>query len=202
MIKSFLYGVLDRPFLYRLTQHVFAPGAERFLVQEIQQATKELPMSGVILDIGCGPSSWLTRLGYNPVGLDICHQYSTAYHESGGAAITGSAMSLPCSDKTFNAVWSIGVLHHLPDDSAQLAIMEMMRVCRTGGFVVVLDAVVPVSPWLRPIAYFVRKLDRGAFVRNQRGVESLLFNRKVWSVRRFTYAYNGLEMVMAVYRKQ
>lgn len=202
MLKAFVYGLLERPLMYRLSQSVFAPGAERFLVRVLQQAVQELPMSGVLLDIGCGPSSWLGRIGFKPVGLDICHQYSIAFRNSGGPAITGSAINLPFPGQTFDAVWSIGVLHHLPDEVAQLAVGEMMRVCRKDGVVIILDAVMPIAPWLRPIAYYVRKLDRGRFMRSQQETEALLSGRNAWAVSRFTYAFNGLEMVMAVCRKQ
>lgn len=200
-MKTLLYGFLERPLCYRLSQLIFAPGAEYLLGQRLRQAAQALPMTGRMLDIGCGPSSWLWKLGARPVGLDICPQYSIAYHKAGEPAITGSALALPFNDNSFFGAWSIGVLHHLPDSAARLAVREMMRVCQPGGFIAVLDAVMPVSAWRRPVAYLVRRLDRGTFLRSQPAVEGLLSDRGQWSVIRFTYAVNGLEMVMCVYHK-
>ncbi len=201
MLKALLYGILERPWCYRLSQVIFAPGAEYLLGQRLRQATQVLPLSGRILDIGCGPSSWLWKLGAKPVGLDICPQYSVAYHKTGEPAMTGSALALPLSDNSFDGVWSIGVLHHLSENAARLAVQEMMRACRPGGYVAVLDAAMPVSPWRRPQAYLVRRLDRGTFMRSQLAFEGLLPDRGRWSISRFTYAVNGLEMVMGVFHK-
>lgn len=201
MLKDLLYGLLEHPLVYRLSQVVFAPGAEYLLGQRLRQESETLPLSGRILDIGCGPSSWLWKMDVNPVGLDICFQYSIAFHKTGAPALTGSAMDLPLSGNSFDGVWSIGVLHHLPADAARQAVLEMVRVCRPGGFVVVLDAVLPHSLWSRPLAYLVRRLDRGRFMRRQSELESLFPNREEWSVKRFTYALNGLEIAMCVCRK-
>lgn len=201
MLKALLYSVLARPWCYQLSQVIFAPGAEYLLGRRLRKAVQALPLSGAILDVGCGPSSWLWKVGGRPMGLDICPQYSAAYHKMGAPAITGSALALPLSDNSVDGVWSIGVLHHLPESAARLAVREMLRVCRPGGYVAVLDAAMPVSPWRRPMAYLVRRLDRGKFMRSQSAFEGVLPGRGQWSVDRFTYAANGLEMVMGVYQK-
>lgn len=202
MVKAYLYGMLERPFWYKFSQVVFGPGAERFLVKRLRQAAQTLPLSGKMLDVGCGPSSWLWRIGVKPIGVDICSQYSTAYHKTGEPAITGSALALPISDHSFDGVWSIGVLHHLPDSAARSVVLEMIRICRPGGFVAILDAVMPVSSWRRPVAFLVRRLDRGIFMRSQAALIKLLPEQQRWSISRFTYSLNGLEMLMVVYHKE
>lgn len=198
MLRQLLYGLLDHPAIYRLSQLIFAPGAERLLVRRLDRLTRQLSVNGCILDVGCGPSSWLRKLGGHPVGLDICQPYSAAYLKGGGMAVTGSAISLPFATSSFDGVWSIGVFHHLPDAMVRQAMAEMMRVCTPGGHVVVLDAVLPQS-WCRPIASLVRRLDRGKFMRNKAALENLLLDRPCWSVSRFTYTVNGLEMLCCVY---
>ncbi len=201
MLKELLYGLLEQPLFYRLSQMVFAPGAEYLLGQRLQQVAESLPLSGRLLDVGCGPSSWLWKVGAKPVGLDISPQYSITYHKGREPAITGSALDLPLCDDSFDGVWCIGVLHHLPTAAARQAVQEMLRVCRPGGFIAVLDAVLPISPWRRPLAYLVRRLDRGRYMRSQAEFEDLFPHREQWSVTRFTYSVNGLEMAMCVYRK-
>jgi len=154
-----------------------------------------------MLDVGCGPSSWLWKIDARPIGVDISFPYSQAYHQTDGTAVTGSATELPFTGNIFDSVWTIGVLHHLPDPEARQMILEMHRVCKPGGYIAVFDAVLPCSPWRRPLAYLVRKLDRGKFMRIQSELEALLPARFSWSVSRFTYAINGLEMLLCWNKK-
>ena len=200
MARQLLYGLLDRPAIYRLAQLVFAPGAEKLLVRRLDRLARQLSISGRILDVGCGPASWLRKVGGHPVGLDISLPYSLAYHKGGGTAVTGSAVNLPFASSSFDGVWSIGVFHHLPDAMVLQAMAEMLRVCAPGGQVVVLDAVLP-QPWRRPLASLVRRLDRGKFMRSQAAFEALLQDRPCWSASRFTYTVNGLEMLCCVYNR-
>lgn len=52
----------------------------------------------------------------------------------------GDATELPFLDESFDRVVSRLALHHLPDP--ELAIREMMRVCRSGGTITIVDMVV------------------------------------------------------------
>lgn len=191
--------LLEIPALYRLSQLLLAPGAEQLLHRRIQQLAAALPAAGSLLDVGCGPSSWLWKLGAHPVGLDLSHPYSAAFSRRQEPAVTGSALALPFADHTFEGVWNIGVLHHLPDDLARLAIQEMLRVRTPGGYVVILDAVLPHSPWTRSLATLIRRLDRGQFMRSQAQLAALLPELAKWSMRRYTYAATGLEMLESVF---
>ncbi len=197
----FLYRLLENPTIYKLSQILLGPGAERAITRKIISLQELLPVTKLTLDVGCGPSSWLRRVGGHPVGLDISFPYSVAYTTAGETAITGSATELPFADKSFDGIWSIGLLHHLPKNAARMAILEMCRVCKPGGYVAVFDAVLPLSPWRHPLAYLVRKLDRGKFMRTQAELETLLPVLSPWSVTRFTYAANGLEMLLCWNKK-
>ena len=195
---SFLYRLLEHPLCYRLSQAVFAPGSDLFLLRRLRRIMQEYRPYGRVLDVGCGPTSWLWKIGSHPVGLDISLPYSFAYQIGGGTAVNGSAVNLPFATSSFNAIWSIGVFHHLPDAMVRQAMAEMLRVCEPDGHIVILDAVLPQS-WHRPIASLIRRLDRGKFMRNQAALEALLQDRPSWSVSRFTYTVNGLEMLCCVY---
>jgi len=190
-----VYRLLERPWLYRLSQSLLAPGAEKSITYKIKGCIAKLPSAQRILDVGCGPSSWLWRVGVYPVGLDLSADYTKVFGRHGEPVITGSAAALPFPDGCFDGVWSIGLLHHLTDNVARQAVIEMLRVCRPGGYLVIFDAVLPEPAWKRPIAYALRKMDRGRYVRQQIHLTSLLSVDQPWTVERFEYASTGLELL-------
>lgn len=190
-------AILESPLVYAACQFVLAPGAEHSFTTRLRNAARELPPGDLILDVGCGPASWLFRIDLNPVGLDYSPKYIQTYCKTGHTGVVGSADQLPFASHCFSSVWTIGMLHHLTDDSVREAVQDMIRVCRKGGYVFILDAVLPRSKYRRPIAYVLRRLDRGSFVRSEDQFLSLL--REVapsfQAIERFTFALNGLEAV-------
>jgi ubiquinone/menaquinone biosynthesis C-methylase UbiE len=191
-----IYDILEQPWIYRLAQLLLAPGADRTLTRELASLLRSLPSSQRLLDIGCGPRSWLSHVGLHPVGADFSHQYIATFVRDGGPGVVASADWLPFAAGSFDGVWSIGVLHHLSDAQVRQAIDEMLRVCRPGGYVAVLDAVMPRHSLLRPLAALIRRMDRGRYVRQQQQFERLLPDRGRWVVERRPYSLNGLEIVV------
>jgi ubiquinone/menaquinone biosynthesis C-methylase UbiE len=197
-MRDQLYSILDRPWVYEFAQKLLAPGAEHALTRRIREMLGSLPPGDPLLDLGCGPKSWLSDLGLSPVGLDLSASYMNSYRNRGGAGIVATAANVPFRNESFAGVWSIGLLHHLPDDIAHAALTEAIRVCRPGGYVAILDAVVPRSVRERPLAAFIRRLDRGKFMRSEEAVRALLPGRDRWESTRFTFATTGLEMLACV----
>jgi ubiquinone/menaquinone biosynthesis C-methylase UbiE len=200
-MRDQLYSILDRPWVYGFAQKLLAPGAEYAVTRHIGEMLSALPPGDPLLDLGCGPKSWLTQLGLSPVGLDLNPSYMKSYRYLGGSGVVATAAKVPFRGGSFAGVWSIGLLHHLPEHTARAALFEAIRVCRPGGYVAVLDAVTPHSVRKRPLAAFIRRRDRGAFMRNEESVRSLLPNCGKWESTRFTYSATGLEMLACVLRK-
>jgi ubiquinone/menaquinone biosynthesis C-methylase UbiE len=196
-----MYKVLDNPLVYKAAQLILAPGAETLTLNNIRKLYAHLPPGGELLDVGCGPASWLFKLGLEPVGADINPTYMLKYSTNGAHGVVASADKLPFASHSFDGVWTIGMLHHLPDSAASQTVSEFLRVCKPGGYVVVVDAVMPQVTWKRPIAYVVRRMDRGRFVRRQAELEKLLPDRKKWLVRRWEYTYTGMEVLLCWLRK-
>jgi len=192
---NFLYRLLDIPFVYKLSQSLLAPGAHKFITSRINHLFDTLPAAKKLLDIGCGPASLLWQYGHFPVGLDLSHKYAVAYNKN-GMSVVGSSDQLPFADNSFQGIFSIGLLHHLPDSVAESTISEMCRI--SSGYVAILDAVFPKHPLLRPIAYIMRRMDRGEFVRRQDHMISLLPAKRKWVIDRFTYSYFGYELIQCV----
>jgi SAM-dependent methyltransferase len=203
MSENVAFRLLEKPLLYRLTQAVLAPGADHLVQGYIRELLEELPAGQhqaqcalPHIDIGCGPSSWLWQVDLRPVGVDISFAYSSQYHKYGEPATTASAEALPFASYSFEAVWSIGMLHHLNDRLFQKSIREFFRLCRPKGTIVLIDAVLPKSVLRNPIAYAIRRSDRGRYVRSQADFEKLLPDRSKWSVTRRRYSYTGLEILI------
>jgi ubiquinone/menaquinone biosynthesis C-methylase UbiE len=196
MLYRFINRLLDKPHLYNLSINLLALGFEKVFVDNIRSLRAQFPDSQTVLDIGCGPKSWLWQVGAHPIGLDLTYSYCKAFHEHTEPAVMGSASVLPFPSGSFEEVWSIGMFHHLSDTLAQQALDEMLRVCRSKGNVVIFDAVLPVRAWQRPLAYALRRADRGRFVRSQAAFELLLPQRLHWSVERVVYSRTGLEIVI------
>jgi SAM-dependent methyltransferase len=201
MIKNVVYRLLEIPWIYRFSQFILAPGGDKALIKKIKQVLKQLPPASRVLDVGCGPSSWLWRVGLCPVGLDLSFAYILTFSQRRGPAVTGSAVELPFLDGSFDSVWSIGLLHHLPDDLARRAVSEMIRICRPGGYIVIFDAVLPEPAWQRPVAQILRRLDRGRFMRTQAALESFLLKREAWVCERISYSLAGLEGLLCRFLK-
>lgn len=202
MIRKLIDTLLSIPWCYSASQAILAPGANRMLTAALRERQRELPAPGLLLDVGCGPASWLWKIGWTPVGLDVSCDYTKAFKHHGQDAITGSACELPLANGVFDGVWCIGLLHHLQDDQARQAIREMLRVCRPGGHVIIQDAVLPESAWRRPIAALIRRLDRGRSMRTRDQLVALLPDDKNWHIRCYTYTLNGLEMLECSQQKR
>lgn len=193
-----IYRILSQPLIYRLATAAFAPGAEARITQEIRRLTSMLPSGEPLLDVGCGPRSWLDRVGLAPIGVDPDPAYVQAYQDLGGVAQLGSAEDIPFPDEQFAGVWSIGVFHHLNDATAHRAISQMLRVCRPGGYVAILDGLLPESALASPIPYAIRRLDRGRHMRTEKDLRTLLGSGADWRHARFRYSATGLEMLSCI----
>ena len=114
-----------------------------------------------VLDVCCGTGdlalAWASRLGPDArvVGSDFTHPMLVRAREKSGTAadlaeegrvvyVGGDTLKLPCPDDRFQVV-SVGFgIRNVGDTVGGLA--EMTRVCRPGGYVVVLETSVPRIP--------------------------------------------------------
>lgn len=196
-----IYQILETPAIYQAAQAVLAPGMRQILTKRLRVAVSDLPAGARILDVGCGPSSWLSYLGLQPIGLDLCQSYTLRYRAAGGACVTASASQIPFAAESFDLVLSMGLLHHLPEDVARQSVAEMVRVARQHGRIVVFDPVLPESLILRPLPYALCKLDRGPFIRKEAVQRSRILAPFRWNVQRITHSYIGTEGVFCSLQK-
>jgi len=93
-----------------------------------------------LLEIGCGMGTDLlqfARGGARCVGIDLTPRsveitrHRFRLYDAGGAFMISDGEHLPFRDRSFDVVYSNGVLHHTPDTAG--AISEVHRVLRPGG---------------------------------------------------------------------
>lgn len=194
-----VYSIQDIPFIYWLSQWILAPGFEWWVKSFLKKIDKEYRLKEKKgLDVGCGPHSLLWKQGIYPDGVDLGKEYVENFNkvQKKGLGKVMSATSLDIPDHTYDFVFSIGLIHHLDDDMARKAISEMERVCKKDGVIIIVDAVLPKIPWLLWIPYFIRKLDRGDFVRKEENWLKLVDQK--WSSKRYFYTINLLECLVAI----
>ena len=92
------------------------------------------------LDVGCGQGWYVARMreiGFDVHGIDAsAGQIQLAARNIGAPDLVqlGSALRIPAADATYDFVYTINVVHHLPSvDDQRAAFVEMFRVLRPGG---------------------------------------------------------------------
>lgn len=89
-----------------------------------------------VLEVGCGTGLILERIRHfatRAEGIDLSPGMLKKARARGLSVREGSATELPYGDETFDVTCSFKVLAHVPD--IELALAEMARVTRRGGFV-------------------------------------------------------------------
>jgi SAM-dependent methyltransferase len=93
-----------------------------------------------VLDVGSG-IGYLQDVVTDYTGFDIAKSAEPYYHKP---FVLGTATAMPFPDHTFDAIWSIWVLEHIPNPEA--ALREMRRILKPGGYLYLRPAW-HVRPW-------------------------------------------------------
>jgi ubiquinone/menaquinone biosynthesis C-methylase UbiE len=98
------------------------------LVQAVKNFVHQFGLEHArVLDVGAG-TGYLQDVVDDYVGLDISPEAARFYHKP---FIQASATEMPVPDSSFDAIWSIFVLEHVPNP--EQALVEMRRTVKNGG---------------------------------------------------------------------
>lgn len=139
----------------------------------IQSEITKRPTS--VLDLGCG-TGILSRLFRDGTyeGIDI-DRYLIAYAEKTYPQKSFTVMNaadLRFPDHSFDTVIIAGVIHHLNDTVTRKALREIQRTLMSGGRVIAIEAIPPLSPF-NVIGTFLRSHDEGKHIRTIKDYISL-----------------------------
>ena len=202
MKRLAFYRLLEHPLIYNISQHIAAPGFNFLLKKYFQTIFNG--SGGLVLDVGCGPRLNTPAPQGDLYGVDnnfdYVKQYTQARNQIG---IVGLADCIPFKDNVFNESRCFGLLHHLTRETALSTVREMIRCTKTGRRVIILDNVWPRNPYLRPLAWLSRRLDRGQWVRREEELLGLAEEAHAgpWQINRFTYTFIGQEAVALTLQK-
>lgn len=133
-MRSFVDRLLE--LTYRAEQsHFWFRGFRQYMRPALARATAGIHRAR-ILDCGCGTGSNLEMLRPygNAVGFDLT-RIGTEFAKSHGHRVAQASIGeIPFQSATFDLVTSFDVFQVLPDDVEQSAIVEMARVVKTGGW--------------------------------------------------------------------
>ncbi|MFA5084583.1 MAG: class I SAM-dependent methyltransferase, partial [Candidatus Paceibacterota bacterium] len=95
-----------------------------------------------ILDAGCGEgrfSRYFIESGANIVSMDFSEEYINLDKKNikGGKFVVGSVTSIPFPDSSFDYVFTVDVLQHVPE--LKKALSEFRRVLKKGGTLIIVD---------------------------------------------------------------
>lgn len=114
--------------------------SRQYFWRELEFLKNYVQPNGAVLDIGCGNGRLVdlfegTNLHYT--GVDFSTELITIAQKTRGDKGTfrdASALSLPFADNTFDTVFSIAVLHHIPGkQNRQQFVSETFRVLKPNG---------------------------------------------------------------------
>ena len=98
-----------------------------------------LPPGARILDGGCGTGENLVHLGKmgEAIGIDLSEEALSLCATRGVRLVRGSVLGLPFGEGTFDLVTSFDVLYHLWVTDDRAAALELARVLKPGGVLLV-----------------------------------------------------------------
>ena len=89
-----------------------------------------------VLEIGVGPgrdaAAFLAR-GCRVVGVDLSHEHVRLATAAGSPSVRASVLHLPVRPRGFDAAYSVSTLLHVPDESVDAALDEIISAVERGA---------------------------------------------------------------------
>lgn len=153
---------LETSFGYELSQKILANFLSKKSVYELAKRLKKNGAKSV-LDIGCATAFYRNDIPVpNFTGIDINSNFIKTASEKfpDDKFFVMDAARLKFKSNIFDAVISKGVLHHLSKTDFLKTLKESLRVLKSDGKIIILDAIQPTKSW-NIIGRILRNMDQG-----------------------------------------
>src|SRR5450755_3969935 len=147
---------MDQTFAYRLWQ---APFAERKLEPFFRH--NRLDSLHRVLDVGCGPGTNARHFeNVDYLGVDVNPDYIASARRRYGDRfrVADVTVDLPSQTEPFDCILVNSLFHHIDTPGTRHVLQVLPALLSRGGFVHILDLVLPESP---SIARLLARWDRG-----------------------------------------
>ena len=110
---------------------------------KFDRVAAEITEGSVVLDVGCGPGTFLGLHGqsFTGIGIDFAEAQidyaNRTYRNQSISFLTARAGELPFSDNRFDFVTSIEVIEHITESERDSMFREAARVLKPGGNLIV-----------------------------------------------------------------
>lgn len=131
----------------KVIRHVYNQGLEAGTIRAVVDRVERLAADSV-LEVGCGPGRLLTAMAKRGVARDLVgidlspHLLERAGKRLGGKqarVVHANGLAIPADDGSFDVAVASHYIGHLPPLLRSAAVLEMARVVRPGGHIVVVD---------------------------------------------------------------
>jgi len=118
----------------------------RYFWKEIELIKKYMPVTGKLLDLGCGNGRLIEMLGQKTLndlqytGVDFSENMLSEARKlhPNNNFILGDALNIPLKDNSFDVITSIAVLHHVPSKEFRKKFFEeCARVLKKDGVLII-----------------------------------------------------------------
>ncbi len=158
-------------------------------VRRVVRREIDLDRPSRTLDLGCGTGELAPLFRrHDYIGLDLSARYvayASRRHPKLPFGVCDAA-EVPLRDASCDHVIVFGVLHHMDDPLARRVVLEIARVLRPGGRLLLIEDRHEVPAWNVP-GRVIHAIDAGENIRTLPGYEALLPRERMREVRRFTF---------------
>lgn len=169
-----IYELMRSPQVYAGLREILAPG-QTYMIRRVLEQSLALKPETQVLELGCGTGLFALTDSARYIGLDLEIGYVGYARRTTRSPnfLVASAVEAPFPPDSFDAIYSVGLYHHMTDIEVKHSLHNSWRCLKPGGLLVVIDATWPTQWWNWP-AYLLRKLDRGAQVRTASEMAALM----------------------------
>lgn len=174
MLTKILHRVAANPRIYDQIQSL--AGAEHTRRRLVAQVAF-LDATAFVLDLGGGTglyrSLWPSACHYICLDIDMIKLRGFLGKRSGGNALCADATQVPIRSDSVDVIVCIALSHHLSDKLLEQLINESVRVLKSGGKFIFMDAVWEPS---KSASRLLWKYDRGSHPRTAECLRSVISN--------------------------